>query len=128
MVYVFGGTIMLVESESDSATHGWFIIKYEYLPADLYIKIDSEYGLFTVRIEQKDGTFTFLNRVEKFDNRLSFNNLDNAIGLLKKAINRPLTFYKATADGLFRKEGIRFIRVSREEIRNICQTNGTGDG
>lgn len=125
MANVFGDTMELIETENKSSFHGWFFIKFLYRPTKVYILIESEYGLFTVRLEEEDGSFSFLKRIKSFDNQVSVKNIENAICILKETIDRPITFYKATPNALFRKEGNAFIQLSWDEIKSL---RGPEDG
>ena len=116
MKSVFGDNIELIESAENYAVRGWFLIKFWYKPAKLYIIADAEYGLFSVRLEQEDGCFAHLNQIQLYDCEVSVGNIKKVVYLLKRMIKLPITFYKAAGDGLYRKEGDKFIKLSRDEL------------
>ena len=111
MKQTFGDSIELLEIKKELNYHGYFFLKYYHFPTKLFVLIESEYGLFTVRIEQEDSSFNNLNRIEPFDNYLSsdinasMEKIEKSIRILKDALSRPISFYKAMNDGLYRKEG-----------------------
>ena len=82
----------------------------------MYIIVEADYGRFSVRLKQEDGCFAHLNQIQHYDCRVSVDNIKKVIDLIKNTIKLPITFYKSTGEGLYRKEGEKFIKLSREEL------------
>jgi hypothetical protein len=116
MKSVFGDDIELIESAENYKVRGWFNIKFWYRPTKMYIIVEADYGRFSVRLKQEDGCFAHLNQIQHYDCRVSVDNIKKVIDLIKNTIKLPITFYKSTGEGLYRKEGEKFIKLSREEL------------
>jgi hypothetical protein len=123
MKSVFGDDIELIESAENYKVRGWFTIKFWHRPTKLYIIIEADYGRFVARFEQEDGCFAHLYQIQRFERRVSEKNIEAVVDLIKTILYQPITFYKATGEGLYRKEGDKYIRLSREELTEYAHGN-----
>lgn len=117
MTHVFGDTIELVETKGSYDWHGYFLIRYWYKPVRLYVTIEAQSWYYTVRLDQEDGCFVHLNQIQNYPTRMTNNNIAKTIEIIKNRIDKPMTFYKSTGNGLYRKEGDKFIKLSRDDIK-----------
>ena len=92
---------------SNEPGSGLFILEYVYLPQKFTIKFDHEKLLFTIKISDSDGGFTFLNKIDDDNNTkgipniLEKTNIEDAIKHLYDVIkNQKIIFYVVTRKGL----------------------------
>lgn len=91
----------------------YFQLKYVYEPFDYIIDIENERRLFTISIIDSEGAENTLQRIERFDNSLSEENIKNALVILKRTLtenNFDLYIYKDDKVYIKNKQGIKRVK------------------
>lgn len=107
----FENSVKLINEELDLKHHGWFAIKYEYLPQKYLILFEGEFNTFTIRIINKDGGFIALKQLIDYKNNLLEDDITCSIDKMKKIIDNPINFYKLIDDRLFQQIDGQYKRV-----------------
>ena len=107
----FENSAKLINEELNSKHHGWFAIKYEYLPQKYLILFEGELNTFTIRIVNKDGGFIALKQLIDYKNNLLEDDITCAIVKMKDIIDNPINFYKIIDDRLFQQIDGQYKRV-----------------
>ncbi|MEG2792985.1 MAG: hypothetical protein RR909_04340 [Bacilli bacterium] len=107
----FEESVILINEELDLKHHGWFTIKYEYLPKKYFITIEGEFNTFNIRIVNKDEGFIALKQLVDYENNLSTEDITSSIIKMKDNIDNIINFYKLIDDKLFQQDGGKYKRV-----------------
>lgn len=107
----FDKNVILVNEKLDLKHHGWFTIKYEYLPRKYFILFEGELNTFNIRIVNKDEGFIALKQLVDYKNNLLAEDITSAIMKMKEKIDNPINFYKLIDDKLFQQEDGQYKRV-----------------
>lgn len=63
-----------------------FQIRFFYKPTKMYITLDADRGVFTLDMEDEAKNWNTLYRIEKFDNDMTEECLENALIILKQVL------------------------------------------
>lgn len=107
----FEKNVKFINEELDLKHHGWFTIKYEYLPRKYFILFEGELNSFNIRIVNKDEGFIALKQLVDYKNNLLAEDITSTIMKMKEKIDNPINFYKLIDDKLFQQEGGQYKRV-----------------
>lgn len=94
----FGNSIKLIEEDCDLKHHGWFTIKYEYLPQQYFILIEGEFNSFNVRLTNKNGGFIALKQLIDYNGNLLKNDILYTVHKMKEKLKSPIDFNKRIED------------------------------
>ena len=107
----FENNVKLINEEVDLKHHGWFAIKYEYLPRKYFILFEGELNTFNIRIVNNDGGFIALKQLIDSKNNLLEDDITCTIVIMKEIINNPINFYKLIDDKLYQQIDGEYKRV-----------------
>lgn len=107
----FDKNVILINEELDLKHHGWFTIKYEYLPRKYFILFEGEFNTFNIRIVNKDEGFIALKQLVDYKNNLLAEDITSAIMKMKEKIDNSINFYKLIDDKLFQQNDGQYKRV-----------------
>lgn len=108
----FGNDIKPEEEKVQLEHHGWFLLKYVYLPKGYIISFEAELNSFNIRILNEDGGFIALTYLVKYENDLKGVNVRYAINKLKEVIEAELSFYKSMNNKLYKQVNGEYKRVN----------------
>lgn len=101
----------LMGENSDFDHHGWFVLRYEYLPKKYRIAFEAEFNSFHICIENEDNGFIALAQLLDYDNALMEENIISAITKMKARLDSPISFYKCVNGKLFHETDGQYKRV-----------------
>lgn len=107
----FDKDVILINEEFDLKHHGWFTIKYEYLPKNYFILFEGEFNTFNIRIVNKDEGFIALKKLVDYKNNLLAEDITSTIMKMKEKIDNPINFYKLIDEKLFQQDGGQYKKV-----------------
>lgn len=90
----FGDEMLLEEEKSAWEHHGWFLLKFRYMPKLYTIHFEGEFNCFNVRITKEDGAYIALKQLTDYGNNLTEKDLCDSIEKLKSALKMEIAFYK----------------------------------
>ncbi len=90
----FGDSMLLKEEKSAWERHGWFMLRFRYMPKSYTIHFEGEFNGFNVRITKDDGAYIALSQLIDYSNTLTERDLCDAIEKLKSVLNTEIAFYK----------------------------------
>jgi hypothetical protein len=109
---IFSEEMMLIDEVIKFSRRGYFKLVYKYLPLNYNIIIENDRVLFTIMIEDSEKATTFLSRFEEFDNSLNNKNIENALCILKKALDKnEFALYVYKDDKVYRKINNQLKRI-----------------
>ena len=90
----FGDEMVLEEEKSAWEHHGWFILRYQYIPEPYMIHFEGEFNSFNIRITKEDGAYIALKQLIDYNNNFTERNLCDSIEKLKDVLKTEIAFYK----------------------------------
>lgn len=111
----FVNDIKLEEEKVQLEHHGWFLLKYVYLPKRFIISFEAEFNSFNIRIVNEDGGFIALNSLIKYENDLKSVNVRYAINKLKEVLKSELNFYNSKNNKLYKQVDGEYKRIKNNE-------------
>lgn len=107
----FENNVKLINEEHNFKHHGWFAIKYEYLPRKYFILFEGEFNTFNIRIVNEDDGFIALKQLINYKNNLLEEDIIYTIIKMREEIDKPIDFYKLIDDKLFQHVDGQYKRV-----------------
>lgn len=114
---IFGVDMKKAEIMCKFENRGYFKLIYDYVPCNYKIVIENEIRTFDVTILDNDNASNSLYRINKFNNQLNKENIEEAISLLKVVLEKNnFNFYFHKEGRLYRKnsEGIKRVKDIKE--------------
>lgn len=90
----FGDEMLLEEEKSAWEHHGWFMLRFRYIPRSYTIHFEGEFNCFNLRITKDDGAYIALAQLIDYSNKLTERDLCNSIEKLKSVLKTEIAFYK----------------------------------
>lgn len=90
----FGDEMLLEEEKSAWEHHGWFMLRFRYIPRLYTIHFEGEFNCFNVRITKEDGAYIALAQLTDYNNNLTERDLCDSIEKLKNVLKTEIAFYK----------------------------------
>jgi hypothetical protein len=113
MTESFGEAVKLIEENQYFKHHGWFQLRYEYLPLRYFILFEGEFNAFHVRILNQDGGFIALNQLTDYGNELLEEDIADAVCKMRERLSSPIAFYKVINDKLYLQTDGIYRRVRK---------------
>lgn len=84
---------IILKNESTSFNHhGWYLLEYIYIPRQYLIVIEVEFNSYSVRIQEQEGEFVYLNQLVKFNNETKASDIMKMLKKLKKILEKSINF------------------------------------
>lgn len=108
----FGADMLLLKKQEAIEQMGYFKIQYRYLPSKYDIIFESERNVFCIDIYDEEGAKNSLYRIEKFENETHIENIEKAIGILKKVLEEnEFCFYISRHGKMYKKKNWHYKRI-----------------
>ena len=109
----FGDEMLLEEEKSAWEHHGWFLLKFRYMPKLYTIHFEGEFNCFNVRITKEDGAYIALRQLTDYGNNLTEKDLCDSIEKLKSALKMEIAFYKIINGKRYQEVNGGYRRIKR---------------
>ncbi len=109
----FGDEMLLEEEKSAWEHHGWFLLRFRYMPKLYTIHFEGEFNCFNVRITKEDGAYIALRQLTDYSNNLTEKDLCDSIEKLKSALKMEIAFYKIINGKRYQETNGVYRRIKR---------------
>lgn len=98
-----GHNMYLEEEKTAWEHHGWFLLRFRYIPKQYTVRIEGEFNGFNIRIERKDTAFISLKDLLDSGCELTEEGIERAVAAMAQALETEISFFKVI-DGKRRRE------------------------
>ena len=109
----FGESMRLEEEKSAWEHHGWFMLRFRYIPRFYTIYFEGEFNGFNIRITKDDGAYIALAQLTDYSNNLTEMDLRNSIEELKRVLKTEIAFYKIINGKRYQEVDGGYKRIKR---------------
>ena len=109
----FGDEILLEEEKYAWERHGWFLLKFRYIPKPYMIHFEGEFNCFNVRITKDDDAYIALKKLTDYSNDLTEKDLCDSIEKLKNVLKTKIAFYRSINGKLYQEINGEYKRIRR---------------
>ena len=89
----FGYSMLLEEEKTAWEHHGWFLLRFRYIPKQYAIRIEGEFNGFNIRIERKDAAFISLKDLLDCGCELTEEGIERAVAAMAQALETEIDFF-----------------------------------
>lgn len=118
----FGADVICTRKREAFEHMGCFILTYLHLPSGCELSFENEYNIFDIEICDEEKAKNSLYRIIKYDSELEIKNIEPAIRLLKRILEKgDFCLYLAQDGKTYRKKERQYkrIRGMDELVRDI---------
>lgn len=109
----FGDEILLEEEKHAWEHHGWFLLKFQYIPKPYMIQFEGEFNCFNVRITKDDDAYIALKKLTDYSNDLTEKDICDSIEKLKNVLKGDIVFYRSINGKTYQEINGEYKRIRR---------------
>ena len=111
----FGDEILLEEEKHAWEHHGWFLLKFQYIPKPYMIQFEGEFNCFNVRITKDDDAYIALKKLTDYSSDLTEKDICDSIEKLKNVLKGDIVFYRSINGKTYQEINGEYKRIRRRE-------------
>lgn len=107
------GTDISFKEKTEAFEHmGYFCMKYSYLPLGYILSFENDRNTFDIEIYDEEEAKNSLYRIIKYNNELEIKNIEHAIRLLQRILEKgDFCFYLTRGNKIYRKKNQQYERI-----------------
>ena len=109
----FGDQMRFEEEKTAWEHHGWFMLRFRYMPRCYIIYFEGEFNGFNIRITKDDGAYIALAQLTNYSSDLTEMDLRNSIEELKSVLKTEIPFYKIINGKRYREINGSYKRIKK---------------
>ncbi len=109
----FGDNMLLEEEKAAWDHHGWFMLRFRYVPGGYTIHFEGEFNSFNIRITKDDGAYIALAQLAEYSNKLTEKDLCDSIEKLESVLKTEIAFYKVINGKRYQEVNGIYKRIKR---------------